>query len=407
MLRESIYRHRNIPHRVGYFFFFEEGMESIISIDNLNLTNELKNILLSNQIYTVYEFFEKGISVFKKYFLLTCEDWKSIINVFVSIFPGKRCNNPVIASIANEYHKKNNPFVDAIIINFFDEKYVVHVKKKSKWLHDDYIYKAIFNGIVFYSYDEAKKFAELICEKNKSKLIEREIKSAQNNIYVIKAFLREKGKCVIYCDTVVDNEIIIKVINESTDEGLVKPLRANKLLREMVEKINCIYDYDIAKIVIADFDGENLSILDSGTELYEEIDNDSSDKVLVDVKKYRLELRKNIDNESTEYFNWGKNEALCEAAFWSIKFIKNKLMIVHVLAGLGCYEIREEVFVQCVAITESVVDVVKEIACCGVVEKGVIHSQLARCHAIKQRFVTLGVICVDYGVNNNSFVWAG
>ena len=286
-------------------------MKSIISIDTLNLTDKLKSILKDNHKYSVYDFITHSLGIFRESFELSFVDWQCIIDTFDSLGAFKNINDIVIESTL-----KNNSY-NALLINVMDEKYVVSTIKKTKRVHEDYIYKSLANGVVFLSLEEAKKFALLIS----SKIIEYNIKNAQNKIYVINAFSSAKQENIICFDKEYSKE---KLINALHGENLFfKPQRAQYLANKAVERINKIYDYEIASVLTLVCDEERASI----EEIYpqELITEQSNEDIYIDLSKYKFELEQLIKSKEEDFFIWGKNAALCDAKNRSIKYM-NKVL---------------------------------------------------------------------------------
>jgi hypothetical protein len=138
-------------------------MESLISVRSLNISDELKNLLMENHIYTLEDFLQYSIGVFKESFHLTFDDWKSILDVFVSFQAINGIQDGVIGAAVKKVNKRKECPCNALLINLFDEKYVVATVKKGKWIYEDYLYKSVARGVVFLSREEAQKFAEMIC----------------------------------------------------------------------------------------------------------------------------------------------------------------------------------------------------------------------------------------------------
>ena len=158
-------------------------INSIVSIDNLKLSDKIKKLLKANDIYTVDDFVEFGIRIVKENFDLTFDDWCQVVDAFISLKAIKKIQDPVLVAAFNKRSK--SVFCDVLLVNLFDEKYVVSTIKHGKRTHDDYIYKSIARGIVFTNKDDARKLDGQISQNNQSKIIDRTINSAKNRIYII------------------------------------------------------------------------------------------------------------------------------------------------------------------------------------------------------------------------------
>ena len=320
MLCKSIYEHRNIPHHVGYFCLFGVIMfDCIVSIDNLKLSDKIKNLLKANDIYTVDDFVEFGIKIVKENFDLTFDDWCDVVDAFISLKSIKKIQDPVLLSAFNK--RINSVFCNALLINIFNEKYVVYTIKHGKWTHDDYIYKSIAHGIVFTDKDDARKLAEQISQNNQSKIIESTINSAKNRIYIIHAMSPDKKDSVISFNNSIDKENILELMLDKKSH--IHPTsRAHTLAVKAVSRINKIYDYEIATLAELICDTEAHTVLevngnDSAIDKYE--------VSYVDIKKYVAELNKKIDHENSNFFTWGRNDAINESKELSLKLIESRI----------------------------------------------------------------------------------
>ena len=219
-------------------------MNSVVSINSLDLSDEMKAILKENEIYTIDDFIKHSITIFKNYYQLTFDDWRSIIKAFITLHAVNKIQDGVVKAILTKVNKKKEAPVNALIINLFNEKYVVATIKKGKWLHEDYIFKSLARGVVFSSCEDAQSFAELICANNQSRVIVHNIKNAQDTINVIVVLTADRKNAVILFEKSKSEESILQALKD--ENNFFSAPRAYKLALAAVERINQIYDYEIA-----------------------------------------------------------------------------------------------------------------------------------------------------------------
>ena len=295
-------------------------MNSIISVNSLELSDDLKAILKDNEIYTIDDFIEYSINVFKKYFRLTFDDWHNIIKVFIALHAAKKVQDGVVRATLIKNKKKEAPY-NALIINIFDEKYVVSTIKEGKWLHEDYVFKSLSRGIVFSSLKDAKDFAELICANNQSRVIVHEIKNAQDIINVIVAFDTHRKNAVILFGKDKSEKAILKAMMD--EKNYFSASRAYKLATEASVRINQIYDYEIAVPLAFAYGEKGLATIEIASE--ECMLGEVSSSAYISKSKYTKALEQLIDNERSDYFTWGKNAAISESLQCSRRCIKARI----------------------------------------------------------------------------------
>ena len=289
-------------------------------IDELKISEKLKGILRENFIFTLSNFYSHAIEVFKKHFDLTADDWQSIISIFVNKKTKKTSiTDSTLAAISRE-EGTDVKRVNALLINVFNEKYVVATIKKGKRLFDDYIYKSISRGVVFLDYDDAKRFAEKIRKINNSKIIEREITSAQETIYVVNAFSIQKGKCIMCIHNELDSEKILACFVENAN--YMNPRRAIKLAKKAVDRINRVYDYEIATMVTVICDEENSKITENTPN---EPICKPFDELYISIEHYQNELKKlYVDEDGTPY-TFGINHAIFDSMKHTLSSIEENI----------------------------------------------------------------------------------
>ena len=296
-------------------------MNFVVSINSLELSEEMKAILKENEIYTIDDFIEHSITIFKNYYQLTFDDWRSIIKAFITLHAVNKIQDGVVKAILRKANKKKEAPANALIINLFNEKYVVATIKKGKWLHEDYIFKSLARGVVFSSREDAQSFAELICANNQSRVIVHNIKNAQNTINVIVALTADRKNAVILFGKSRSEEAILQALTD--EKNFISTRRAYKLALAAVERINRIYDYDIS-VLSAFVCGENgLVALEIDPE--EDEADDSSSSVYVDKSKYAKALEQMINKKENDHFTWGRNAAISESQQRSIRCIETRI----------------------------------------------------------------------------------
>lgn len=295
-------------------------MNSVVSINSLDLSEEMKTLLKDNEIYTIDDFIEHSINVFKKCFLLTFDDWHSIIKAFITLHAVKKVQDRVVGAALKKPTKKEVPS-NALIVNLFDEKFVVSTIKKGKWLHEDYIIKSLARGVVFSSREDAQRFAELICVNNRSRVIVHNIKNAQDTINVIVALTADRKNAVILFKKSKLEESILQALTD--ENNFFSAPRAYKLALAAVERINQIYDYEIA-VPLAFVCGEKgLVALEITPE--EDATDDSFLNAYVNKSKYAKALEQLIDKKGDDYFTWGRNAAISDSQQRSIRCIETRI----------------------------------------------------------------------------------
>ena len=292
-------------------------MKKVVFVDELNLTENLKRLLKENGIFVLEDLILYLPEFLQEQFDLTIEDWKSILEVFIENHCApSNLNSTICAAI-----KKRDWPSNALLINVMDEKYIVSIIHKGKRLYNDYIYKSLVKGLVFLSKDDADSFAKMICKTNDSRIIEAKIENAQNRIYVKKIFIPQKNKCIISFDQHLTEETVLQEIEYG--HNLFRPQKADTLARTAVDRINRIFDYDIAQVVCFTFD-EDAAKLEE-TELDVPGVNDSDTETYISLQTYQSELQKLKDTGSDDYFVWGKNAALDDSKHCSLKSLGERL----------------------------------------------------------------------------------
>ena len=295
-------------------------INSIISIDNLKLSDKIKKLLKANDIYTVDDFVEFGIRIVKENFDLTFDDWCQFVDAFISLKAIKKIQDTVLVAAFNKRSK--SVFCDALLVNLFDEKYVVSTIKHGKWTHDDYIYKSIARGIVFTNKDDARKLAGQISQNNQSKIIERTINSAKNRIYVIHAVSPDEKDSVISFSNSIDKGNILELMAD--EKSHIHPtLRAHELAIKAVNRINKIYDYEIATLIELICNIEAHTVVEANKNAF--AIGKHEDLKCINTKKYVAELNEKINHKDSNYFIWGKNDAINESKEICLKLIESRI----------------------------------------------------------------------------------
>lgn len=295
-------------------------MESLIGIETLQLRREVETLLRDNGIVTVLDFLENSLPVLKDCFDLTFADWENILEIYSLHKDKQQATTDTIVRAAMKRDPKEQ--YRALIIRLFDEKYVVSIVRRGKSLYVDYIIKSLSRGFVFLSLEDARAFAQRIADTQKSRVIEMEIRSAQENICVMEVYVPQKKKSVLCYSREVSGKQILEAIED--EKNLFEPTRAHKLALHAVDRINRIYDYEIASLhmLICEEDGlfetEELPF-DIG------MDDDVEEEPYVDKQKYVEALESLVRPDAEDYFTRGRNRALEASGDHSLRWIARQI----------------------------------------------------------------------------------